>query len=235
MNAEISDLNRNNNILIKIRSKYIVIEIFNHLRQNGLLKLIKYNKKFQKIMDKKLKDYKNEFSKIEIEIIPKENTYGKFIDIPLNKNIHIYFNDNKEEIKKKKITKEDNIKKIKIIIEHKIRSLFRFFFQCKCIRKINFIKFNNPNIKNMGDMFSRCSSLEEINLSNFNTNNAVDISGMFFGCSSLKELNLSNFNTNKVNDMSRMFFGCSSELSLICENNRIIKEYKKFLSKKKKN
>ena len=84
-------------------------------------------------------------------------------------------------------------------------------------------------------MFSRCSSLEEINLSIFNTNNAVDISGMFFGCSSLKELNLSNFNTNKVNDMSRMFFGCSSELSLICENNRIIKEYKKFLSNKKKN
>ena len=260
MNGEIGDLNKINNILIKIRSKYIVIEIFNHLRQNRLLKLIQYNKMYQKIMNKKLKDYKNEFSKIEIEIILKENTYGKFIDVPLNKNIHIYFNDNKEEIKKKRITKEDNIKKIKIIIDHKIRSLFRFFFQCKCIQKINFIKFNNPNIKNMGDMFSRCSSLEEINLSNFNSNNAFDISGMFFGCSSLKELNLSNFNTNnvvdisamfigcsslkelnlsnfktnKANDMSRMFFGCSSELSLICENDRIIKEYKKFLSDSKK-
>ena len=32
-------------------------------------------------MNIKLKDYKNKFSKIEIEIILKENTYGKFINI----------------------------------------------------------------------------------------------------------------------------------------------------------
>ena len=35
----------------------------------------------QKMMNINLKFYKNEFSKIEIEIIPKENAFGKFINI----------------------------------------------------------------------------------------------------------------------------------------------------------
>ena len=50
-------------------------------------------------MKKKLKDYQNEYFKIEMEIIPKKNSSGKFINTM--KNIHIYFNDNKKEIKKK--------------------------------------------------------------------------------------------------------------------------------------
>ena len=84
-------------------------------------------------MNKKLKDYKNEYSKIEIEIIPKKNTSGEFIHF--KPNYKIYFIDNKEEIKRKFITKEDNIRKIKIIIYHKIKSLSRFFYNCKCIKK----------------------------------------------------------------------------------------------------
>ena len=217
--AELNNSITKSNMLVKIRSKYIVIKVFDNLKKNRLLKLIHYNKKYQKLMDKKIIDYKNEFSKIEIEIIPKENTYGKFIDIS-NKNIQsnflIYFNDNKEEIKRKKISKEDNVTKIKIIINHKIKSLSELFFNCKCIKKINFIKFNKDDIKNMSCMFSCCSSLEEINLSNFNTNNVNDMSCMFGFCSSLKEINLSNFNTNNVNDMSWMFSECSSlkELNL---------------------
>jgi len=43
----------------------------------------------KKLMNIKLKDYKNEFLNIEIEIIPKENIYGQFIN-HLNKNINIY-------------------------------------------------------------------------------------------------------------------------------------------------
>ena len=64
-----------NNIINKIRSKYIIIKIFEHLNQNRLLNIIHYNKKYQKLMNKNLTFYKNEFLKIEIEIIPKENTF----------------------------------------------------------------------------------------------------------------------------------------------------------------
>ena len=154
--AEIkNNLNKNDN-LKRIKSKYIVMRIFENLKQNKLLDIIHYNKKYQKLMNIKLKDYKNEFLNIEIEIIPKENTYGKFINFQ-NKNIHIYFNVNNEEIKKKKITKDDKVEKIKIILNHKIKSLSRLFRDCKCIKKINFIKFNRGDIKNMSDMLSGCT------------------------------------------------------------------------------
>ena len=253
--AEANNSINQNNMLVKIRSKYIVIKIFENLKENRLLKLIHYNKKYQKLMDKKIIDYKIIFSKIEIEIIPKENTYDKFINIS-NKNIQsnylIYFNDNKEEIKRKYITKEDCVTKIKIIINHKITSLSGLFSDCKCIKIINFTKFNKDNINNMSYMFFDCLSLEALNLSNFNTNKVTNMRSIFSGCSSLKELNLSNFNTNNVTDMSwmfsdcsslqvlnlsnfsannatdlnEMFNNCSSLISLICENELIKKRFK---------
>ena len=124
--AEIKDNFNKNNMLKKIRSKYIVKRIFDNIKQIKLLNIINYNKEYQKLMKIKLKDYINEFSKIEIEIIPKENEYGKFINS--RENAQIYFNDNECEIKKKKITKEDNVTKIKIVLNHKIKSLSRLFY-----------------------------------------------------------------------------------------------------------
>ena len=207
--AEINNNLNKNYILKKIKSKYIVMRIFENLKQIKLLYIIHYNKKYQKLMNIKLKDYKNEFLNIEIEIIPKENLYGQFINHN-NKGLHIYFNDNKEEIKRRKLFKDDKVTKIKIIINHKIKSLSRLFSHCKCIKKINFIKFKRDDIKDMSYYFFGCSSLKELNLSNFNTDNLTDISYMFYGCSQLKELNLTNFNTNKVINMSFMFYKCSS-------------------------
>ena len=209
----------NNDALKKIRSKYIIMKIFDNLSKNKFMNIIRYSKKYQKLVNKKLKDYKNEYFKIEIEIIPKENIYGNFINIAnkiTKENVNIFFNNNNEEIKRSFITKNDNITKIKIIIRHKINSLNYFFKDCKCIKKVNFIKFNKDDIISMKGIFYNCSSLEELNLSNINTNKVTDMSWMFFGCSSLKRLNLSNFNTNNVTDMYTMFYGCSSleELNL---------------------
>ena len=117
---------KKNEYIKKIRSEYIIKKIFENLEQNRLINVIHYNKKYQKLMNIKLKDYKNKFSKIEIEIIPKENTYGKFINIYsqiIKPNIHIYFNDSKEETNKNEITKDDKVTKIKIIIDYKAKSL----------------------------------------------------------------------------------------------------------------
>ena len=47
-----------NNILNKIRSKYIKIKTFEYLNQNRLLNIIHYNKKYQKLMNINLKTYK---------------------------------------------------------------------------------------------------------------------------------------------------------------------------------
>ena len=160
-------------MLKKITSKYIRIKIFDNLEQIKLLNIINYNKKYQKLMGKKLKDYIKESSKIEIEIIPKENIFGEFINV--RRNTQIYFNDNKEKIKRKFIRKFDNVLKIRIIINHKIKSLSNLFKDCKCIKKIKFIKFNRDDILDMSRMFSGCLSLEEINFCKFNTKNVINM------------------------------------------------------------
>ena len=205
--------------LIKIRSKYIIIKIFENLKENKLFHIIHYNKKNQKLMNIRLKDYKDKFLNIVIEIKPEEYIYDKFINISnknIKENIHIYFNDKKEEIKSEKINRNDNVTKIKIILNYKVKTLSKLFSCCQCIKEINFIKFNRDDIQNMSYMFSNCSYLKKINFSNFNTNNVTNMSGMFEYCSSLRKLDLSNFNTHNVIDMSLMFFGCYSlkELNL---------------------
>ena len=124
--ARINNGFSSNNALKKIRSKYIIMKIFDNLNENKLLNIIHYNKIYQKMMKIKLKDYKNQFSKIEIEIIPEKNIYDNFINVAnkiIKENVHIYFNNDKEEIKRSLITKDDNVTKIKIIINHKIKSL----------------------------------------------------------------------------------------------------------------
>ena len=58
---------------------------------------------------------------MEIEVIPCKNKFGKFIIVgydDVKKYYHIYFNDDKQEIKDKyEIKEEDKVNKIKIIID----------------------------------------------------------------------------------------------------------------------
>ena len=129
-----------------------------------------------------------------------------------NQYYHIYFNDEKEEKYRTYFIKDENVIKIKIIIDEQITSFEKLFNCCDCIEKINFIKFNRIDINNMSDMFYGCSSLKELNLNNFNTINVTDMFGMFSGCSLLQELNLKTFNTINVTNMRSMFLGCSDEL-----------------------
>ena len=138
-------------------------------------------------------EYSEILTPIEIEIIPNINKYGKFINYYINKFFHIYFNDNKEEIKNKYyIEKEDKVTKIKIIIDYQVKSFKELFERCKCIKSINFKKFYRNNITNMSWMFFGCSSLKELNLSNFNTSNVTDMNHMFSGCSSLNSIEFLN-------------------------------------------
>ena len=152
--------------------------------------------------------------------MPVKNRYGKFINIQNDevKYYHIYFDNNKEEIKRNYLNVIEGIKIIKIVIDYQVKSFLDLFASCESIESINFKKFYRNNIDNMKGMFFKCSSLKELNLSNFNTKNVTDMTSMFHGCLSLKELNLSNFNTNKVKNMRNMFHGCSSLKKLNLSN-----------------
>ena len=67
--------------LDKIKSKFIFNKVFSHLQKLLSLKIIHYNKRFQKRLNIKKLDYKN-YTKIEIELIRirKKNEYEKFIN-----------------------------------------------------------------------------------------------------------------------------------------------------------
>ena len=215
-----SNIIESKDIFKNLKNDYFLQKLFNNLMEKKSLDIIKYNKYIKKRLNISIKDYKEYseiYSSIEIEIKPVNKKYGKFINMNENETYyHIYFNDNKEEIKRNYINKNDNVYKLKIIIDYQVKSFEELFNNCECIEYINYKKFYRNNINNMRCMFSYCSSLKELNLSNFNTNNVIDMGCMFYKCLSLKELNLSNFNTNKVINMEYMFYKCSSlkELNL---------------------
>ena len=139
---ETSHNSNNNHLVMKIKSKYILAKVFEYLQQKKGLKIIQYNKNCQKKIGKRLIDYKREYSKIIIEIIRCQDEEGEFINIDKKNEryYHIYFNDEEKEVKKTEITRYDNVKKIKIIIDYEIKSLNNLFMNCDCIKKINFIK-----------------------------------------------------------------------------------------------
>ena len=225
--------------IIDIKSNFILKKVIDHLPRHKLLKLINHSKKVQNRLNKNINDYKNEFYKIIIEIIPLEYSKGKILySTKQNRShYHIYLNDDKVETKRKNITKAEKINKIILEIDYDIKSLKDLFRERLYIKKINFIKFNRDDITDMSFMFYGCEFLEEINfsknmsfmfygcewlhtinLSSFNTSKVTNMSSMFNNCRRLNELNLSNFETPKVIDMTRMFSKCCSLRSLDISN-----------------
>ena len=197
----------------------ILKKIFDNMKKNKSLEVLKYNKKLQKRLNLSIDDYK-EYLSIEIELKTVDEIYDKFINIPEGEKeyYHIYFDNSEEEIKRNYLNKNEEVKVIKILIDYQVKSFNKLFDSCKCISSITFKRFDRNNITDMSYMFDGCSSLKELNLSNFNTINVTDMKFMFFKCSSLKVLNLSKFNTHNVNNMSSMFAGCSSLIVLKISN-----------------
>ena len=221
MDKKISN-EQKSNFLKKIRSKNVLKEIFFNLNKYKYLEIIKYNKYIQNKIEIGLNDYK-EYLKTEIEIIPRKNRAKKpinFINVSNEKrsSYHIYFNDSTIETKRTDLTKNDDVSKIKIILDYEFKSFKGLFSDCNNCDKIIFKKINRRDIKDMSYMFNYCKSLRELNISLFNTEKVTNMSYMFYFCESLKELNLSNFNTINVTDMKYMFFGGYSLIKLNISN-----------------
>ena len=104
------------------------------------LELLRYNNLLQKRFDKDIYDYKH-FTSTEIELI-LENKPGKFININNNNEsyINIYINDDKKETKMSQIKESDKTKRVKIMINKKLKSYNGLFMGCKNFEKINIIK-----------------------------------------------------------------------------------------------
>ena len=181
-----SKLIASNNQLKIVKSDYFIQKFFGYMLKRKSLETVRYNKSIQKRINININHYKaycEEYSSIELDIIPMNGEYGKFINIKEEdkKYFHIYFNDNKnKEIKNTSLNIDDNISKISINIDYQIKSFSELFYYCKSIESIEFKKFYRNNVTNMRGMLFGCSSLKELNLNNFNTNNVTD---MRYGCS----------------------------------------------------
>ena len=180
-NKSITKLNHNK--FGKIKSNYILQEIFGYLSQKKSLEIIKYNNRIKRGLNISINTYKEyceKYTSIELEIIPVANKFDEFINIDKEYKpyYHIYFDDNKEEKKRNKLNEKDKVNKINIKIDYQVQSFYKLFDNCDNIKSINFKKCFR-NINNMKFMFSGCSSLKEIKFSNFNTKNVTDMTGMF--------------------------------------------------------
>jgi len=134
-------ININNSFEI-LKSNVILKKIFNHMNQNKLHKIVKYNKNLQERLNLNINDY-DDLAKIEIEIKPDNNKYCEFINIPdeEKKYFHIYFDNSNKEIKRNKLKYYEKVNSIKIIIDYQIKSFKELFSNCECISSIIFKKF----------------------------------------------------------------------------------------------
>ena len=152
-----------NNQLKNVKSDYILKKFFGYMTERKSLEAVRYNKSIQKRLNINFNHYKaysEEYSSIELDIIPMEDEYGSFININKEdkKFIHIYFNDNKKkETENTSFNRNDNVSKISIIIDYQIKSFSKLFYYCRCIESFEFKKFCRNNVTNMSDMFNGCS------------------------------------------------------------------------------
>ena len=218
-NKEIPSLNsKKNNLFSNIKCDYILRFIFDNLSEKRSLKIVQRNKSLQERLEININDFKKYKNRIEMILITipfQDLKDEKNIFINYDKNekksfYHIYFNNTRKESNRNYITKRDKVNKIRILLESGIKSIEGLFQDCKCIKRINCIKFKRSDITNMSKMFSGCSSLLFLDISNFITYHVTNMSQMFFDCKALMDLDIINFKTFNVYDMSNMFYGCQS-------------------------
>lgn len=205
-----------------VKSTYILgLILKKYLKKKTYLLLIKNNKSLQKVLNISLNDYKKYSNQIEIDLIPIDKEQlkeGKNILINYDEKdkcfFHIYFNNETKEEDRNFIIKDDNIEKIKIIIDENIKSIKGLFKNCSCLKEINFIKFNRKDFTDMSNIFNGCESLVKLNISKVKTDNVIYMTYMFKNCFYLKDINISNFHIQNVINMSNMFDNCHSLINL---------------------
>ena len=78
--------NQMKDILENIKADYFLQQLFGNLGRKKILELIKYNNNIKRRINININDYKEYselYTSIEVEIIPKINEYGEFIDVDI--------------------------------------------------------------------------------------------------------------------------------------------------------
>ena len=107
-------------VLENIKSNFILKKIYDNIKKDKPLKIMKYNKKLQKRLNLSIesyKEYSQSYSSIEIELLVTNdinNRYIKFINISNKEkdSYHIYFNNSNEEKKRYSLQPNENVKNI---------------------------------------------------------------------------------------------------------------------------
>ena len=203
-------------MLEKIRSEFFLKFLCQHIKdKDNVLRIFKYNKCLQKKLNISINDYKDKYYQTIIEVKPgktktniRENVFIRILRNYYN-SYHIYFDNDKNEIKRNYLEYNEKVDKIKIYIDYQVKSFKALFLYCN-VEEIKFIKYRRKDITDMSLMFYGCHSLINLDISKLNTGNVKYMNLMFRNCKSLKNLNISNFNTEKVEQMNLLFQGCSS-------------------------
>ena len=108
---------------INVKCDYILKIIFNIMKKNKQLEIVKYNNKLKKRLNLSINDYieySQLYSSIELELKPADYEYGKFINIKEEEleYYHIYFDYSNEEQINNYLKKNEKVKIIKIKIDY---------------------------------------------------------------------------------------------------------------------
>ena len=71
-----------------LKSDYFLQKLYDNMTKKKKLEIVKYNKKIQNRINLSVKDYKEYYEEIEIEIIPAKGKYGRFINIDENDKLY---------------------------------------------------------------------------------------------------------------------------------------------------
>ena len=126
---EKSKINKSKFDFDNLKSDYFLIRIFDIMKKNKTLEILKYNKKLQKRLNLNINDYKKYsqiYSSIELELKTNEYIYGRFINIfdEEKQYYRIYFNNSKKEISRNYLKYKEKVETIKII---KLNHLLNYF------------------------------------------------------------------------------------------------------------
>ena len=175
-------------MLNSIKSKIVLKNIIRNIEKNVYLRIVKTNRNLQNKLDISLDTYEEYYNQIEVELIPKKSdlsSENQFIN-PDYQN-KAFFNSSFDEVKKCNFSDNENISKIRVLLNIKyLTSLSDLFLNCKKIEYIKFIHCANDKITEINYMFFNCESLINIDMTRLKIDNVTSMNFLFTQCKSLK-------------------------------------------------
>ena len=215
----------NSNNFLKIKSKYIILNIFDHIKKNKIFKIVKYNRKLMNIFDMDINDVTSMYyiNQINLEYKTKiEDHFVEEISINNNTNKNNCILDYLYCIKLRNL-KNLNLDNNTIIINNNSFGCDNLFhlnniytpvlekisLRLNLIYNIDFLTnnyFHNLNELDLSfNLIQSISVLQNVNLPNLkilNLSNNLIVDINYLNWLNSKKLEVLNLNNNKINNYS---------------------------------